>query len=100
MNKKEDNYTSFEEIYDNESISDTTSEVNSDVSSELDYKVKRGHPFFTKSILNVILTILFVSLSIFGLNSEFYTTSNYKLILKVSVILAMSIISFMFNYFF
>ncbi len=98
--KKEDNYTTLEELYENESIPDTTSETNSDIISEYDCKVKQGSSFFNKSVLNVLLTIVFVSLSIFGLNSEFYMTSNYKIAIKVISIVIMSSLSFIVNYFF
>lgn len=98
--KKEDNYTTLEELYENESIPDTASEADSEEMTEYDYKVKQGNSFFNKSMLNVFLTILFVSISVFGLNSEFYNVSNYKFAIKVISIVIMSSLSFLVNYFF
>ena len=99
--KKQDNYTKLEDLYETDSIPDTESETGkSDVISEYDYKVKQGNSFFNKTTINVILTILFLSLSIFGLNSEVYLNSDYKITIKVVSILVMSSVSFIINYFF
>lgn len=98
--KKEDNYTSFDELYDNESIPDTNSEIDKDVISEYDYEVKKSSWIFNKTVINVILSLFFILSFNYSLNTEFYLKSEYKNIIKIVVLFIMSGVSFIVNYFF